>query len=64
MQPVAPNWRTSTYTGTENCVEVTDNDPRTVMVRDTKARSHGVVAVQPTAWAAFVEFAKTGSDVP
>ncbi|MFC8350820.1 DUF397 domain-containing protein [Streptomyces sp. NPDC057280] len=60
MQPVTPNWRTSTYTGTENCVEVADNDPTMVMVRDTKAPRGGLLAVQLTTWAAFVEFAKAG----
>ncbi|WP_327691081.1 DUF397 domain-containing protein [Streptomyces sp. NBC_00461] len=60
MQRVAPNWRTSTYTGTENCIEVADNEPTKVMVRDTKARNRGVMAVQPTTWAAFVAFAKRG----
>jgi hypothetical protein len=60
MQPVTPNWRTSTYTGTENCVEVADNEPTKVMVRDTKARSHGSMVAQPAAWATFVEFAKEG----
>ncbi|WP_405646475.1 DUF397 domain-containing protein [Streptomyces sp. NBC_00019] len=58
MQPVLPNWRTSTYTGTENCVEVADNEPTKVMVRDTKTRSRGTMAVQPTTWVAFMEFAK------
>ncbi|WDV52646.1 DUF397 domain-containing protein [Streptomyces coeruleorubidus] len=60
MQTEAPNWRASTYTGTENCVEVADNHPAHVMVRDTKARSRGVLAVQRTAWTAFVEHAKQG----
>ncbi|SED65263.1 protein of unknown function [Streptomyces sp. 3213] len=58
MQPLTPNWRTSSYTGTENCVEVADNEPMKVMVRDTKARSLGVMAVQPAVWTAFVEFAR------
>jgi hypothetical protein len=60
MQPVTPNWRTSTYTGTENCVEVADNDHEKVMVRDTKDRGRGAIAVQPVCWAAFVEYAKQG----
>ncbi|MFF7843175.1 DUF397 domain-containing protein [Streptomyces ossamyceticus] len=60
MQPVAPNWRTSSYTGTENCVEVADNDPQHVMVRDTKARHRGLMTVQRTTWTAFVEYAKQG----
>ncbi|WP_019056636.1 DUF397 domain-containing protein [Streptomyces prunicolor] len=58
MQPVTLNWRTSSYTGTENCVEVADNEPTMVMVRDTKERSRRAVAVQPVTWVAFVEFAK------
>ncbi|MFI7399073.1 DUF397 domain-containing protein [Streptomyces sp. NPDC049541] len=58
MQRVTPNWRTSSYTGTENCVEVADNVPTAVMVRDTKDRSCGLLAVQPTTWMAFVEFVK------
>ena len=60
MQTVSPNWRTSSYTGTENCVEVADNQPALVMARDTKDRSRGLLAVQPTTWVAFVEFVKEG----
>jgi hypothetical protein len=58
MQRITPNWRTSSYTGTENCIEVADNDPTEVMVRDTKARDRGTLTVQPMAWTAFVEFTK------
>lgn len=58
MQPATPNWRTSSYTGTENCVEVADNDPTKVMVRDTKARDRGYLAVQPDSWTDFVGYAK------
>lgn len=53
-----PNWRTSSYTGTENCVEVADNDPTVVRVRDTKDREHALMALRPTSWAHFVEFTK------
>lgn len=60
MQPEAPNWRTSSYTGTENCVEVADNDSKYVMVRDTKDRNRGILAVPRTAWTALVEHAKRG----
>ncbi|MBV9022746.1 MAG: DUF397 domain-containing protein [Streptomycetaceae bacterium] len=58
MQPVAPNWRTSSYTRSDSCVEVADNDLKCVMVRDTKARSRGTLAVQRDSWTAFVEYAK------
>ncbi|WP_328869113.1 DUF397 domain-containing protein [Streptomyces sp. NBC_00287] len=58
MQPMTLNWRTSSYTETQNCVEVADNDPEHVLVRDTKARDRGMLAVQRGSWAAFVEYAK------
>ncbi|MFE7274480.1 DUF397 domain-containing protein [Streptomyces sp. NPDC057623] len=58
MQTEAPNWRTSTYTGTENCVEVADKDLKHVLVRDTKERGRGLLAVQRSSWAAFVEHVK------
>ncbi|MFG2566626.1 DUF397 domain-containing protein [Streptomyces sp. NPDC048567] len=56
---ISPNWRTSSYTGTENCVEVADNDSVEVMVRDTKDRSRGSVVVRPATWAEFVKFSKS-----
>ncbi|MFF6787406.1 DUF397 domain-containing protein, partial [Streptomyces sp. NPDC012510] len=49
---------TSSYTETQNCVEVADNDPEHVLVRDTKVRGRGMLAVQRGSWAAFVEYAK------
>jgi hypothetical protein len=54
----APNWRTSTYTKDDNCVEVADNDPEMVKVRDSKARHRGSLGVRPASWAGFVNFAK------
>ncbi|MGW1067437.1 DUF397 domain-containing protein [Streptomyces aureus] len=56
--PEKPNWRTSTYTSQDSCVEVADNRPQTVMVRDTKNRDYGVVAVASEAWTAFVQCLK------
>ncbi|MFD5815671.1 DUF397 domain-containing protein [Streptomyces sp. NPDC127038] len=53
--PEKLNWRTSTYTSQDTCVEVADSRPQTVMVRDTKNRDHGVIAVAFEAWAAFVQ---------
>ncbi|MFF7130444.1 DUF397 domain-containing protein [Streptomyces sp. NPDC008240] len=52
------NWRTSSYTGTESCVEVADNDPKKVRVRDTKARNRGIIAVRRATWSEFVQYAK------
>lgn len=53
-----PNWRTSSYTGTESCIEVADNDPMMIMVRDTKHREQGLIALRPASWTHFVEFTK------
>ncbi|MGW2579916.1 DUF397 domain-containing protein [Streptomyces virginiae] len=52
------NWRTSSYTGTETCVEVADDAPGAIMVRDSKHRDRGAFAVRPEAWQAFVASAK------
>ncbi|WP_089154580.1 DUF397 domain-containing protein [Micromonospora sp. NBS 11-29] len=49
-------WRTSTRSSTNggNCVEVADNLPRVVAVRDSKDRDGGVLTFRPAAWRAFV----------
>ncbi|MEH1015760.1 DUF397 domain-containing protein [Micromonospora sp. CPCC 206060] len=49
-------WRTSTRSGTNggSCVEVADNLPGVVLVRDSKDRSGGTLTVDPAAWRAFV----------
>ncbi|MFD3325768.1 DUF397 domain-containing protein [Streptomyces sp. NPDC058701] len=52
------NWRTSSYTKSDSCVEVADNDPAKVVVRDTKWRDRAIVGVDPAAWAVFVSFVR------
>jgi Domain of unknown function (DUF397) len=49
-------WRTSSYSSTNggNCVEVADNLPGRVLVRDTKDRDGGTLTFQPAAWRVFV----------
>ncbi|MER5454334.1 DUF397 domain-containing protein [Micromonospora sp. NPDC002389] len=49
-------WHKSSKSGNNggSCVEVADNLPRTVLVRDTKDRDGGTLAFAPTAWQAFV----------
>ena len=50
-----PVWRTATYTGGNgNCVEVADTTG-VVLVRDTKDREGGTLAVPAEAWQAFTD---------
>ncbi|SCF15787.1 protein of unknown function [Micromonospora coriariae] len=49
-------WRKSTKSGGNggDCVEVADNLPGVVLVRDTKNRNGGTLVFGPTSWRAFV----------
>ncbi|MEV6579037.1 DUF397 domain-containing protein [Streptomyces sp. NPDC051582] len=53
-----PTWRTSSYTGTETCIEVASDTPGCVMVRDTKRRAGDTIVVGRSAWSSFVEYSK------
>ncbi|MFB9849196.1 DUF397 domain-containing protein [Micromonospora andamanensis] len=54
------NWRTSTYSGTNggSCVEIADNLPGVVLVRDTKDRDGGTLRFDRRTWRSFVDLAK------
>lgn len=60
MDMTGVQWRKSTRSGSNggNCVEVADNLPGTVLVRDTKDRDGGTLTFRPEAWAGFVDLAK------
>ncbi|MGY0058423.1 DUF397 domain-containing protein [Streptomyces sp. LZ34] len=48
-------WRRSTYSGGNNeCVEVADNLPHLVHVRDSKRPAGPVIRVSRVAWASFI----------
>ncbi|WP_442791501.1 DUF397 domain-containing protein [Micromonospora sp. NBC_01813] len=51
-----PQWRTSTRSGNggNTCVEVADNLPGQVLVRDSKDVAGPVLTFGPAAWSAFV----------
>ncbi|GAB3972280.1 DUF397 domain-containing protein [Plantactinospora veratri] len=53
-------WRKSTRSGASggNCVEVADNLPGVVLVRDSKNRDGGRLTFDADAWRAFVGLAK------
>ncbi|MBE1485446.1 DUF397 domain-containing protein [Plantactinospora soyae] len=51
-----PRWRTSTRSGNggNTCVEVADNLPGRVLVRDSKDRPGPALTFAPDAWRSFV----------
>ncbi|MEV4766114.1 DUF397 domain-containing protein [Micromonospora chokoriensis] len=60
MDLTGAQWRKSTKSGNNggSCVEVADNLPGVVLVRDTKDRDGGTLTFEPEAWAGFVDLAK------
>lgn len=60
MDLSSANWKKSTRSGTGggDCVEVADNLPGIVAVRDSKDPSGPALAFEPATWQAFVGFAK------
>ncbi|MEU8425551.1 MULTISPECIES: DUF397 domain-containing protein [Micromonospora] len=53
-------WHKSSRSGTNggSCVEVADNLPNVVLVRDTKDRDGGMLQFDPNAWQSFIDHAK------
>ncbi|MEE1741454.1 DUF397 domain-containing protein [Streptomyces sp. NPDC079020] len=48
-------WRKSSYSGGQgNCLEVADNAPHLVPVRDSKRPTGPVITFSPDAWRAFI----------
>ncbi|HEY0699973.1 MAG TPA: DUF397 domain-containing protein [Micromonospora sp.] len=56
MELTGARWRTSSRSNSNGgeCVEVADNLPGVVLVRDSKDRSGGTLTFTPHAWQAFV----------
>ncbi len=56
MEMTGARWRTATRSSNNggNCVEVADNLPGRVLVRDSKDRDGGTLTFSPDAWRAFV----------
>ncbi|WP_405448130.1 DUF397 domain-containing protein [Streptomyces achromogenes] len=54
-------WRKSSRSNTTggDCVEVADNIPSVVPVRDSKAPARGALVFRADAWAAFVDGIKS-----
>ncbi|MFG1672668.1 DUF397 domain-containing protein [Micromonospora sp. NPDC049282] len=51
-------WRKATRSGNTDCVEVADNLPGLVLIRDTKDRDGGTLHVTPASWRSFLTLAK------
>lgn len=62
MDLTGARWRTSSYSGNggATCVEVADNLPDVVAVRDSKDRSGPVLTFAPAQWAAFTAGVRQG----
>ncbi|MFF4950470.1 DUF397 domain-containing protein [Streptomyces chattanoogensis] len=53
----AATWRKSSYSGTGgDCVEVADDAPGVIPVRDSKDREGPCLIIGTRAWGAFIEF--------
>jgi hypothetical protein len=60
MELTGATWRTSTRSAHTECVEVADNLPGVVAVRDSKDRQGPVLAFTPSTWRSFVAKIKRG----
>ncbi|MFC3503527.1 DUF397 domain-containing protein [Micromonospora krabiensis] len=58
MKLVGAAWRKSTRSGQGECVEVADNLPGVVLVRDSKDAAGAVLIFEPRAWRSFVDSTK------
>jgi hypothetical protein len=55
-------WRNSSYSGTGGeCVELADNAPYGIAVRDTKNRPGPTLAIRADAWSSFLAALKAMS---
>ncbi|MEW2384178.1 DUF397 domain-containing protein [Micromonospora sp. NPDC047707] len=58
MELTGATWRKSSRSGNSECVEVADNLPGVVGVRDSKDPAGPVLTFTPQAWRTFIARAK------
>jgi hypothetical protein len=56
----AGEWRKSSFSGSQNCVEVACNLPGVVAVRDSKTPDGPALVISLADWAAFTDSVKAG----
>lgn len=54
------SWRKSSFSGSQNCVEVALDASRAVHVRDSKAAGGPVLTFTPDEWTAFLQGMSAG----
>jgi hypothetical protein len=59
LTPSSAEWRKSSYSGINGCVEVASIDA-TVIIRDSKDRQGPVLVFTPAEWAAFLKGVRSG----
>jgi hypothetical protein len=61
-EPTGARWRKSTRSGDNggNCIEIADNLPDVVAVRDSKDPAGPGLTFRPGGWASFVTSCKAG----
>ncbi|MEW2329344.1 DUF397 domain-containing protein [Micromonospora chersina] len=58
MELIGASWRKSSRSGQSECVEVADNLPGVVGVRDSKDPTGPVLTFSPDTWRAFITHTK------
>ncbi|MGC3858823.1 DUF397 domain-containing protein [Micromonospora chersina] len=58
MELIGARWRKATRSAQSDCVEVADNLPGVVGVRDSKDPTGPVLTFTPDAWRAFITHAR------
>jgi hypothetical protein len=58
MELIGAIWRKSTRSAQSECVEVADNLPGVVGVRDSKDPTGPALTFAPHTWRTFIEYAK------
>ncbi|MEO3775829.1 DUF397 domain-containing protein [Micromonospora sp. B11E3] len=58
MELTGAIWRKAARSGNSECVEVADNLPGVVGVRDSKDPTGPVLTFAPHTWRAFIEYTK------